>query len=74
MSAAAVFAEALEWVGRAVKLIPVIRQLWDAVKGSDQNQQLAAQLEMVRTMREMQAREMFALDEPEDTPTSPCGR
>lgn len=73
MSAAAVFAEALEWVGRAVKLIPAIRELWGAVKEDDSGKQLAAQLEMVRTMREMQAREEFALDDPDEV-TSPGGQ
>lgn len=73
MSAAAVFAEALEWVGRAVKLVPVIRELWGAVKDDDAGKQLAAQMEMVRTMREMQAREEFALDDPDEV-TSPGGR
>lgn len=70
MSAEAIFVEALEWVGRAVKLIPVIRNLWTAVKADDGAGQLAAQMEMTRQMREMQAREEFTLDDPDEV-TSP---
>jgi len=73
MSAGAVFAEALEWVGRAVKLIPVIKQLWGAVKASDEGAIFAAQMEMVREMRGQQAREEFLLDDPDEV-TSPGGR
>jgi hypothetical protein len=73
MTASAVVAEVLEWVGRAVKLIPVIKQLWEAVQSDDAPGQLAAQMEMTRQMREMQAREEFALDDPDEV-TSPGAR
>lgn len=62
--------ELLIWVGRAVKLIPVIKDLWDAVKGDDADRMYAAQMEMVRAMRGAQAREEFLLDDPDDI-TSP---
>lgn len=55
--------EALEWVFRIVKFIPVFRDLWTAVKGNDKDSQYAAQMELVRQIRETQAREEFRLDE-----------
>lgn len=62
--------ELLVWVGRAVKLIPVIKQLWDAIKSNDADGQFAAQMEMVRKIRGQQALEEFLLDDPDEV-TSP---
>jgi hypothetical protein len=64
--------ELLVWVGRAVKLIPVIKQLWDAIKAEDADGQFAAQMEMVRKIRGQQALEEFLLDDPDEV-TSPGG-
>lgn len=54
----------LLWVTRVVRLIPVFQDLWRAVEAENTNQQFAAQLEMVRQMREQQARERFDLSDP----------
>lgn len=62
--------EVLEWVARIVKFIPVFRDLWTAVKANNTNQQFAMQLEMVRQIREQQAKEEFLLDI-SDEPTNP---
>jgi hypothetical protein len=59
--------EALIWVGRIVKFIPVFRDLWDAVRDDDTAKLYAAQMEMTRKVREQQARETFALDDPDAT-------
>ena len=56
--------EVLIWVARVVQIIPVVQQLWDAIKGGDAESQLAAQMEMVRQIRGQQAREEFLLDDP----------
>jgi hypothetical protein len=64
--------ELLIWVGRAVKLIPVIRQLWDAIKAEDADGQFAAQMEMVRKIRGQQSVEEFLYDL-SDEPTKPGG-
>jgi hypothetical protein len=55
------FADVLVWVERVVKLIPVFQDLWRAVEAENTNQQFAAQLEMVRQIREAQARERFGV-------------
>lgn len=65
--------EVLVWVGRAVKLIPVIKQLWDAIAANDADGQFAAQMEMVRKIRGQQAVDEFLLDDPDEV-TSPGGR
>ena len=65
--------EVLIWVGRAVKLIPVIKQLWDAIASEDADGQFAAQMEMVRKIRGLQAVDEFLLDDPDEV-TSPGGR
>lgn len=62
--------EVLVWVGRVIKLIPVVKDLWDAVRGEDEAALLSAQMEMVRKIREQQAREEFLLDDPDEV-TSP---
>lgn len=64
--------EVLVWVARAVKLIPVFRQLWDAIKAEDADGQFAAQMEMVRKIRGQQAAEEFLLDDPDEI-TNPGG-
>ena len=51
--------EALVWVERVVKLIPVFADLWRAIEAENTNQTFAAQLEMARQIREAQARERF---------------
>jgi hypothetical protein len=48
-------AEVVVWAERAVRLIPVIRQLWEAIEGKDEGAELAAQLELVRQIRHEQA-------------------
>jgi len=58
--------EALEWVFRIVKLIPVFRDLWTAVQEQDQGKVFAAQMEMQRQIRQQQAREEFLLDDPDE--------
>lgn len=64
--------EVLVWVARAVKLIPVIKQLWEAIASNDADGQYAAQMEMVRKMRGLQAVDEFLLDDPDDV-TKPGG-
>lgn len=56
--------EVLLWVERVVRLIPVFQDLWRAVEAENANQQFAAQMEMIRLVREQQARERFDLSEP----------
>lgn len=56
--------EVLLWVERVVRLIPVFQDLWRAVEAENTNQSFAAQLELVRQIREQQARERFELSEP----------
>lgn len=56
-----VIADVLIWVERVVRLIPVFQDLWRAVEADNTNQQFAAQLEMVRQIRETQARERFGV-------------
>ena len=51
--------EALVWVERVVKLIPVFADLWRAIEAENTNQTFAAQLEMARQIREAQARVRF---------------
>lgn len=58
----------LLWVTRVVRLIPVFQDLWRAVEADNTNQQFAAQLEMVRQVREQQARERFDLSDPGTKP------
>ncbi len=48
-------AEVVVWAERAVRLIPVIRQLWEAIEGKDDAAELAAQMELVRQIRREQA-------------------
>lgn len=50
-------ADALMWIGRAIKLLPAIKELWQAVDGGNPAQELAAQLELTRQIRSQQARE-----------------
>lgn len=57
MSVADAIDDVLVWAERAIKLIPAIRSLWQAVQAKNANQELAAQLELTRQMRSMQARE-----------------
>ena len=66
MSLADAVDDVLEWLPRILKLLPVFRDLWSAVKSENTNQQFAVQLEMVRQIREQQAKEEFRveLDEP----------
>lgn len=54
----------LLWITRVVRLIPVFQDLWRAVEADNTNQSFAAQLELVRQIREQQARERFELSEP----------
>jgi hypothetical protein len=49
--------EALVWVKRILEFVPVFADLWRAVDADNTNQQFAAQLEMVRQIREAQMRE-----------------
>jgi len=51
--------DALMWIGRIVKILPVFKDLWHAVKGQDADQLFAAQMEMTRAIRREQAREEF---------------
>lgn len=64
--------EVLEWAPRVLKLIPVFKDLWGAVKAQDQGAIFAAQMEMQRHIREEQARAEFVLDDPDEV-TSPGG-
>lgn len=54
-----VVGDILVWVERVVRLIPVFQDLWRAVEADNTNQTFAAQLELVRQVREAQARERF---------------
>ncbi len=54
--------DVLDWVIRAVQLIPVIKELWGAVESDDENRKLAAQFEMVRQIKKAQV--IAELDEP----------
>jgi hypothetical protein len=59
VSVFAAFEEALVWAGRAIRLVPAIRQLWEAISESNGDAELAAQLELVRQIRTQQALEEF---------------
>lgn len=62
--------EALKWIGRLLKFVPVFQKLWSAVADNDDGALLAAQMEMVTQLREHQAREEFLYDL-HDEPTNP---
>lgn len=57
MSVADFAADALMWIGRVVKILPVFKEFWHAVRGNDPDQVFAAQMEMTRAVRREQARE-----------------
>lgn len=65
--------EALKWIGRILKFVPVFQKLWTAVADRDEGALLAAQMEFVTRVREQQAREEFLYDL-SDEPTAPGGQ
>lgn len=56
MSVGDVLEEAFVWVGRAVRVMPAFKALWQAVEEKDADKQFAAQVEMTRAIRTEQAR------------------
>ncbi len=50
------------WLERLVTLLPSIIGLWEAVKVDNPQQQLEAQLELARAMKDRQARETIRLE------------
>ena len=51
------FEDALVWITRFLAVVPAFRSLWHAVRGGDPSEQHAASLEMIRAMKDQQARE-----------------
>lgn len=51
--------EILVWAKRILDFVPVFQDLWSSVAADNANQTFAAQLEMVRQIREAQAKERF---------------
>ena len=49
--------EVLVWIGRVLAIIPAFQAVWEAAKGGNPEQELAASLEMIRAIKTQQARE-----------------
>lgn len=55
--------EVLKWLGRVIAILPALEKFWDAVKTADDanmdmtGEQIAAALELMRSVKRQQARE-----------------
>lgn len=56
MSIIEVAEDVVMWLGRAARVLPAFRALWQAVEGDRQEQIFAAQMELTRSIRREQAR------------------
>lgn len=45
------------WLGRILTVLPALAKLWDAVDADDDNAQLEASLDLVRAIKDRQARD-----------------